>query len=96
MITQLYFTDDPYLTKDPYSNSPNAKKRILQVDTADDGKKKVVYDISMSEKLDVEPASLNKLTGLYIHQNDKNITCEFFVNKNRLWYINDLLTVSGV
>ena len=29
LITQLYFTDDPYLTKDPYSNSPNAKKRMM-------------------------------------------------------------------
>ena len=61
LITQLYFTGDPYLHSDPYSNSANSKKRILEVQTGTDGKKKVVYDISMAEKLDVEPASLEKL-----------------------------------
>jgi catechol 1,2-dioxygenase len=56
------------------------------VQTAIGGEQKVLYDITMSEKLDVEPASLNKLTGFYVHQDDKNITCDFFVSKNRLWY----------
>jgi catechol 1,2-dioxygenase len=86
LITQLYFTGDPYLTKDPYSNSQNAKKRILEVQIAQDGKKKVLYDVSMAEKLNVEPASLDKLTGVYTNEDDKTITCEFFIRNNRLWY----------
>jgi len=86
LITQLYFTGDPYLTKDPNSNSPNAKRRILEVQTAQDGKKKVLYDVSMAEKLYTEPASLDKLTGTYICEEDKTITCEFFIHNNRLWY----------
>ena len=51
LITQLYFTNDPYIDKDPFSAAPAAKKRILKAVTAPDGKKKVVYDISMAEKL---------------------------------------------
>jgi protocatechuate 3,4-dioxygenase beta subunit len=86
LVTQLYFTNDPYLTSDPFSNSPNAKKRILEVQTTPEGKKKVLYDVSMAEKIDVEPASLNKLTGFYVDEDDKDITCEFFIHKNRLWY----------
>ena len=86
LVTQLYFTGDPYLTSDPYSNSPNAKKRILEVQTAADGKKKVVYDISMAEKLDVEPASLDKLAGHYVSTDDDTIVCDFFIHNKRLWY----------
>jgi catechol 1,2-dioxygenase len=85
LITQLYFTNDPYLDKDPFSRAPAAKKRILAVGTAPDGKKKVVYDISLAEKPDVEPASLEKLTGNYTCQEQEEITCTFFVWNKRLW-----------
>ena len=86
LITQLYFTGDPYLTKDPYSLSPNAKRRILDVQTGTDGKKKVLYDVSMAEKRDVEPASLDKLPGHYVCEDDDSITCDFFIRNKRLWY----------
>jgi catechol 1,2-dioxygenase len=86
LVTQLYFTGDPYLHKDPYSNAPAAKKRILEVQTAADGKKRVLYDVSMAEKLNVEPAALDKLAGEYTCVDDKGITCTFFIRNGRLWY----------
>lgn len=85
LITQLYFTNDPYLGTDPFSSAPAAKKRILGVGTAPDGKKKVVYDISLAEKPDVEPASLEKLAGNYTCQEQEEITCTFFVWNKRIW-----------
>ena len=85
LITQLYFTNDPYIEEDPFSTAPAAKKRILTVGTASDGKKKVVYDISMAEKLDVEPAFIEKLTGNYTCQEQEEFTCTFFIWNKRLW-----------
>jgi catechol 1,2-dioxygenase len=86
LITQLYFTGDPFITKDPYSNSPNAKRRILDVHTAANGMKKVEYNISMAEKHQVEPASLEKLAGIYTLENNDNFKREFFVRDHVLWY----------
>jgi catechol 1,2-dioxygenase len=85
LITQLYFTNDPYIDKDPFSMAPTAKKRILTIGTFPDGKKKVLYDINMSEKLDVEPSSLEKLTGNYTCQEQEEITSSIFVWNKRLW-----------
>ncbi len=86
LITQLYFTGDPYLDEDLFSRSPAAKRRILEVQTAADGTKQVLYDISMAEKLDVEPAALDKIVGQYICVDDSTMTCEFFARGKRLWY----------
>jgi catechol 1,2-dioxygenase len=85
LITQLYFTSDPYIDKDPFSMAPAAKKRILMIGSTPDGKKKVVYDINMAEKLDVEPASLEKLAGNYTCQEQEEITSSIFVWNKRLW-----------
>jgi protocatechuate 3,4-dioxygenase beta subunit len=86
LVTQLYFTGDPWISKDPSSRSPAAKKRILEVQTAQDGRKKVVYDVILAEKLAVESASLDRLTGSYVCEKDKTITCEFFKRNHTLWY----------
>ncbi len=43
-----------------------------------DGKKKVVYDINLTEKPHVEPASLDKLAGNYTCQEKEEITSTFF------------------
>ena len=54
LVTQLYFTGDAYLSKDPSSASPTAKKRILEVQSLPDQSKQVLFDISLSKKLDAE------------------------------------------
>ena len=89
-VTQLYFTGDDYITKDPSSASPNAKKRILDIQTLNDGTKKVSYDVSMSPKLAAETAVIDKLTGVYMDEKDKNNKMEFFKKDNLLWMKNEI------
>ncbi len=86
LITQLYFTGDPYLDKDAFSKSPAAKRRILEVQTGSDGKKKVLYNVGMVEKLKVVPAALEQLTGHYVYEDDKTTTCDFFIRNETLWF----------
>ncbi len=86
LITQLYFTGDPYIDKDPYSNSPTAKRRILEVQDGLNGKKEVLYGVSMAEKLNAELPAMDKLIGNYINEDDNSITCEFFIKNKSLWY----------
>lgn len=88
-ITQLYFTGDQYIPKDPYSASPNAKRRILNVQTLKDGSRNVVYDVSMSPKLAAEPAVIDKLTGIYVDEKDPANKMEFFKKDNLLWKKNE-------
>jgi catechol 1,2-dioxygenase len=89
LITQLYFTGDPYLAKDSSSASPTAKRRILKVQTLHDKTKKVNFDISLSKKLGAEVAAIEKLQGVYSFENsDRKI--EFFRNGNELWMKNEV------
>lgn len=93
LITQLYFTGDPYLTKDSSSASPTAKRRILRVQTLQDATKKVDFDISLSKKLDAEVAAIEKLQGVYTFENsDRKV--EFFRNGNELWMKNEVYGIN--
>jgi Protocatechuate 3,4-dioxygenase beta subunit len=85
LVTQLYFSGDPYISKDATSSSPNAKRRILDVQTLQDGTKKVLYDVGLSKKLAIEPAAIDKLTGVYTDEKDNNKKTEFFKRSNVLW-----------
>jgi catechol 1,2-dioxygenase len=89
-ITQLYFTGDEYIPKDPYSASPNSKRRILDIQTLKDGTKRVFYDISMSPRLSAEPAVIDKLTGVYVDEKNLNNKMEFFKKNNMLWKKNEV------
>ena len=89
LVTQLYFTGDQYIDKDQSASSPSAKRRILEVQTLKDGAKKVLYNVSMSETLIVEPTFLTKLTGVYKSEKDKNDKHEFFVKNKLLWMKNE-------
>jgi catechol 1,2-dioxygenase len=93
LITQLYFTGDPYLSKDPSSASATAKRRILSVKTLKDERKKVDFDISLSKKLHAEVAALDKLQGIYLFESsDRKI--EFFRNGNELWLKNEVYGIN--
>jgi len=84
LVTQLYFTGDPFLKKDPSSASPAAKRRILSVETLNDKSKKVSFDVSLSKKLAAESSGIDKLQGTYgFEKSDRKI--EFFRNGNELW-----------
>jgi catechol 1,2-dioxygenase len=83
LVTQLYFSGDTYITTDLSSSSPAAKRRILEVQTLTDKTKKVLFNVSLSDTLAVEPAAIDRLIGIYI--DDQNKETEFFKKNNVLW-----------
>ena len=89
LVTQLYFTGDAYLSKDPSSASPTAKKRILEVQSLPDQSKQVLFDISLSKKLDAEITGIDKLKGVYTFENSTR-KIEFFRNGKELWLKNEV------
>ena len=94
LVTQLYFSGDPQITKDASSSSPTAKRRILDVQTLNDGTKKVLFDVSMSDSLAAEPVAIDKLTGVYTDVKDKIKKAEFFKKNNVLWMKNEVFGVN--
>lgn len=93
LVTQLYFIGDDYLDKDESASSPTAKKRILSVERLNNGSKKVVFDVNMSQNLSPESAAIDKLVGVYT--DDKKLLKKVFFNKdNALWMKNALYGVN--
>ena len=88
LVTQLYFNGDAHIKEDPYASSPNAKKRILDVQKMHTGITKVSYDVGMSEILPVESATIDKLIGVYSEITGKK-TIELFKYDNTLWMKNE-------
>ena len=89
LVTQLYFNGDAHIKEDPYASSPNAKKRILDVKKMKTGITKVSYDVGMSETLQLEAATIDKLAGLYTGITDKKKTVELFKYDKTLWIKNE-------
>ncbi|GEM_PF-216554 len=89
LVTQLYFTGDPWIEKDGSASSPTAKRRILEVQNLKDGSKKVAYNVSMAKKLAVEPASMGLLVGNYTSEKDPNKKMELFRQDSQLWIKGD-------
>ncbi len=85
LVTQLYFTGDPWIEKDSGASSPASKKRILGVETLKNGSKKVEYSVGLAKKLIAEPAGLGLMVGTYIKETDSSKTRELFVNDHQLW-----------
>ena len=82
LVTQIYFSGDPYLAKDFSSKSPTAASRILSV--KHNGKEnKVVFDVVMNKKFALDASAINKLTGIY-NMNDKSMI-EFYKNNDLLF-----------
>lgn len=89
LVTQLYFNGDSHISKDPWASSSKSRRRILDVQKTENGANKVVYDVSMSEVLKLEAASLDKLTGVYTHFTNKEKSIELFKLDNALWIRNE-------
>jgi len=86
LVTQIYFTGDPYLEKDASSSSEEAKRRIIEVNKEDD-MLKVVFDCNMNDRLKVSYNSLAQITGKY--KNDKTGKIrELFEKDGLLWLQN--------
>ena len=89
LITQLYFSGDKHIKDDIWASSPNAKRRILNLEKDTNGITTVRYDVGMSKVLHLEAASIDKLIGKYTERNDKNKTADIFNFNNRLWKKNE-------
>jgi catechol 1,2-dioxygenase len=89
LVTQLYFTGDPWIEKDRSASSPAAKRRILEVQNLKDGSKKVAYNVSMAKKLAMEPAAMGLLVGNYANEKDANEKVKLFIKDNQLWLKRD-------
>ena len=90
LITQLYFTGDPYLHKDPSSRTESAKSRILSVIEDPDGSLVIPFDVVMQKKLPLDPVVIDRLVGTYQAQDDQSRTFEFFKHDNHMWLRNEL------
>ena len=88
LITQIYFTGDPYLEKDAFSASDKAKSRILDV-TEVNGIRKVTFDCSMNDRLKASYSALDKIVGSYKNDNTGE-SLELFKKDNLLWMKNEV------
>ncbi len=69
LITQLYLTGDRHLKDDITASLPQAKSRILQLDTNAKGEKTLNFDVVMGTPLALEDAAYEKLVGIYQVEN---------------------------
>jgi len=70
-----------------------ATGRILDVEDLANGTAKVHFPVNMAKKLNAEPASIDKLTGEYIHENDPGSSMVFFNSGNKLWRKNEVFGI---
>ena len=76
LITQIYFKDDPYLEKDPSSNSPEAINRILKIKANSKKEEMVTFDVVMQKEFKPSAEVYNKVSGIYEMNNESLI--EFY------------------
>ncbi len=88
LITQLYFSGDSHIAGDPWAAA--AKKRYLEVRENSSGASQVVFNVGMAKNLTIEPASIDKLTGIYIDEKNPEKTISLFNNNNSLWLKNEV------
>jgi catechol 1,2-dioxygenase len=92
LITQLYFTGDKNISKDPAASSPAAKRRILDIKDDDSGGKTVWFNVTMMEKLPADEAVINRLAGKYKKTDGK---IEELYKKDGMLWIKDASSING-
>lgn len=90
LVTQLYFSGDKYIAKDPAASSLTSKRRILKPQNLKDNTKKIIYDVSMSLTLAAEAVAIDKLIGVYTNIKDAKNKKELFKKDNDLWLKNEI------
>ena len=83
LITQLYFTGDPYIAKDRTASSQTAKRRVLKISKGENEENKVLFNVTMLEKLPADEAAIDRLVGIY--KNQKNENEEFYKKDGMIW-----------
>jgi len=92
LITQLYFTGDKNISKDPSASSPAAKRRILDIKNDDTGGKTVRFNVTMMEKLPADAAVIERLIGTYKKTDGKS---EELYKKDGMLWIKDKSSING-
>ena len=90
LVTQLYFSGDKYIAKDPAASSLTSKGRILKTQNLKDGTKKIIYDVTMSLTLAAEAVAIDKLVGVYTNIKNEKDKKELFKKDNDLWLKNEV------
>lgn len=98
LITQIYFTGDPYIKDDPGASSPEAVKRIMTVAQNKQQQKQVIFDIIMAKEFKADNNVLNKISGVYTMSD--NSLVEFYPEGDMLFMkwngqIREALTFKG-
>ena len=88
LITQIYFSGDPYLDQDIASSSFEGKIRTLDI-IKDDSIKKVIFDCNMNDHLKASYLAVGKIIGKYKNDTNGNIV-EYFENDGLLWKKNEV------
>ncbi|MGI9549992.1 MAG: hypothetical protein ACR2MT_02235 [Aurantibacter sp.] len=92
LVTQIYFTGDPWVEKDATASLSGAKNRILEVGK-EDGILKVFFDCNMNERLKASYDSLYRIIGRYKNKDTGEVR-EVFERDGLLWLKNEVFGVS--
>ena len=76
LITQVYFTNDPYLETDASSSSPQAKSRILSIAKRSETEDELRFDIVLQKEFRLDDVAMKRLSGIYA-MSDKSLV-EFY------------------
>ncbi|RZK05109.1 MAG: hypothetical protein EOO46_16095 [Flavobacterium sp.] len=84
LITQIYFTGDPYLDSDPSSKSELSINRVLSLNRKKEKESEIKFDVVL-KKQDVPNSELfRKVSGIYKMSNDTMM--EFYRDGDLLFY----------
>lgn len=94
LITQLYFTGDPNISKDPSASSPAAKRRVLDLQNGANGEKAILFNVTMMEKLPADATVIDRLVGSYTHTDDAKRKEDLYKKDGMLW-LKDESSING-
>lgn len=65
LITQIYFSGDPHIAKDPAAGSPQSINRVLTIKKNAAGENAVTFNVVMGKTYNLDDAGYKKIIGLY-------------------------------
>ncbi len=84
LVTQVYFTGDPYLASDPSTKSPLSINRILSHRRRADNQSEIRFDIVLKKEYVPDDTVFEKVMGVYKMSN--NAMMEFYRDGDFLFY----------
>jgi catechol 1,2-dioxygenase len=84
LITQVYFTGDPYLDVDPSTKSALTINRILSIRKKGSNESEIRFDIVLKKEYLPDDALFHKVSGVYKMNN--NLMMEFYRDGDFLFY----------